>query len=263
MKNNLIKKALKALVPPQTLWLPRYFALFKSIKFERQELVLDAACGEGLVTLSLHKKGAKVVGVDKSDKNIKIACKKRANGIEPKFVVADIKHLPFKNNTFDKIVSLDTLEHIRDDVAVFREFNRVLKPNGRLIITVPYVHCSSTKFFTEQVVLRMVIPRFLYSRSLFNGKHWLKADEEDVMKAQGHLRNYSIADLDKKITNLFKIVRYEYFLKRFTALATDITYGVRGLWHLRFIFFLIAVRLDYLLQKNKKGYWFIIELSKI
>lgn len=263
MKNNLIKKALKALIPPQILWLPRYYILFKWIKFKRQELVLDAACGEGSVTFKLNKKGAVAVGIDKSEKNIKTACKQRGSGTEPEFILGDIKHLPFENNTFDKIVSLDTLEHVSDDAAVLREFNRVLKPNGRLIVTVPYAHCSSGEFFVEQGILRKFIPRFLYSRSLYNGRHWLKANEDDVMKAHGHLRNYSMHLLEEKIANLFKIDRYEYFFKRFTALATDITYGVRGLWHLRFIFFLIAVRFDYFVQKNKKGYWFIIELSKI
>lgn len=262
MKNNLITKALKALVPPQILWLPRYYILFKWVKFERQELVLDAACGEGLVTFKLNKKGVIAVGVDKSDRNIKTACKQRGDGTEPEFIVADIRELPFENNTFDKIVSLDTLEHISDDNGVFREFNRVLKPKGRLIATLPFTHCSSMKFFVEQCVLRKFIPRFLYSRSLYNGRHWLKANEDDVMKAHGHLRNYSMPLLEEKIANLFKIDRYECFFKRFTALATDITYGVGGLWHLRFIFFLIATRLDYFVQKNKKGYWFIIEFSK-
>lgn len=263
MKNNLIKKALKALVPPQVLWLPRYYVLFKWVKFERQELVLDAACGEGLVTFKLNKKGVRAVGVDKSDRNIKIACKQRGDGTEPKYILADIKHLPFENNTFDKIVSLDTLEQVSDDVAVLREFNRVLKPNGRLIATVPFTHCSSWELSVEQSVLRKVIPRFLYSRYLYNRRHWLEANEDDVMKARGHLRYYSIHLLEEKIADLFKIDRYEYFFKRFSALSTDITYGVRGLWHLRFIFFLIAVRLDYFIPKNKKGYWFIIEFSKI
>ena len=61
---------------------------------------------------------------------------------------------------------------------------------------------------------------------------------------------------------LFRIARYEYFLKRFSTLATDITYGIKGFWNLRFIFFYIAVRLDCSFQKHRKGHWLVVEFIK-
>ena len=45
--------------------------------------------------------------------------------------------LPFADDQFDLIALLDTVEHIADELAVLQECQRVLKPGGRLIVTVP------------------------------------------------------------------------------------------------------------------------------
>lgn len=63
---------------------------------------------------------------------------------------------------------------------------------------------------------------------LFRGKSWLETTEEDTMKEMGHFRNYSIGKLKKKTSPFFKITHYEYALKKFSSIATDITYGIKG-----------------------------------
>jgi SAM-dependent methyltransferase len=45
--------------------------------------------------------------------------------------------LPFAANTFDLVALLDTVEHIPDEFGVFQECLRVLKPGGKLLVTVP------------------------------------------------------------------------------------------------------------------------------
>ena len=55
-------------------------------------------------------------------------------------VVCNIEHqqLPFKDNTFDIVAASHLLEHIKDLDSVLAEISRILKPGGKLQITVPY-----------------------------------------------------------------------------------------------------------------------------
>ena len=52
-------------------------------------------------------------------------------------VQGDLLHLPFVSDCFDMVVAMDVLEHLDDDAGAVREIHRVLRPGGRLLITVP------------------------------------------------------------------------------------------------------------------------------
>lgn len=51
----------------------------------------------------------------------------------------DGKNFPFKDNQFDSVVSFQVLEHVFEPEAFILEIKRILKPNGRLLITVPFI----------------------------------------------------------------------------------------------------------------------------
>jgi ubiquinone/menaquinone biosynthesis C-methylase UbiE len=59
-------------------------------------------------------------------------------------IVSDITSIPVPNNSFDAIMCTEVFEHIPDPVAAIKEFQRILKPDGYLIITAPF--CSLTHF---------------------------------------------------------------------------------------------------------------------
>ncbi len=65
--------------------------------------------------------------------------KKIAAGNQPR-EYADFQKLHYADNTFDFVVASDVFEHIRRDADAMREVQRVLKPGGHLILTVPYDH---------------------------------------------------------------------------------------------------------------------------
>ncbi len=94
--------------------------------------ILDIGCGTGIVIKRLEKYG-KVFGIDTSDESIGF-CKKR--GIKSA-IKADAANLPFNDNTFDLITVLDVLEHIKNEEIAISEIYRVLKNNGKVIVTVP------------------------------------------------------------------------------------------------------------------------------
>ncbi len=59
--------------------------------------------------------------------------------IEPTHLVEPGQSLPFEDNSFDSVISLNTLEHIYDAAAVLREMFRVVKPGGKVHVTVPFM----------------------------------------------------------------------------------------------------------------------------
>jgi ubiquinone/menaquinone biosynthesis C-methylase UbiE len=59
-------------------------------------------------------------------------------------IVSDITAIPQPDASFDAIMCIEVLEHLPDPLAALREFSRLLKPGGRLIITAPF--CSLTHF---------------------------------------------------------------------------------------------------------------------
>lgn len=96
--------------------------------------VLDVGCGEGTFTSQLGKlnKVRKVIGIDISYEAISCA---RHKYPEIDFEVMSTEELMFADEEFDVITSIEVVEHILDTKKMFSEFNRVLKMNGKLLIT--------------------------------------------------------------------------------------------------------------------------------
>jgi ubiquinone/menaquinone biosynthesis C-methylase UbiE len=100
---------------------------------DRKDLrILDIGCGTGAMSRKLSAYGA-VVSADFSP--LALDFSKRRGLTE--LCAADAMRLPFRDGAFDVIVALDILEHLPDDQAALAEFQRVLKPGGRVIATVP------------------------------------------------------------------------------------------------------------------------------
>ncbi len=93
--------------------------------------ILDLGCGTGANLEMLGRFGT-AWGVDSSPEALRF-CRKR--GLE-NVRLGSAQNTPFRGEIFEVVTALDLLEHT-DDAAVLREANRLLKPNGFLILTVP------------------------------------------------------------------------------------------------------------------------------
>jgi len=102
----------------------------------RGRSVLDAACGEGYGAQYLAEHAAHVTAVDISPETIAHAAARYPSG-NLVFQVADCLALPFQDGQFDSIISFETLEHLKDQAQLVREFRRVLAGNGFLMISSP------------------------------------------------------------------------------------------------------------------------------
>ncbi|MFC1657871.1 glycosyltransferase [Candidatus Omnitrophota bacterium] len=105
--------------------------LMKSLKIASPK-ILDVGCGTGANILSFKKLGD-AFGIDASRQAIEF-CRKR--GIE-NTTQCPIEKLGFADKTFDIITCIDVLEHVSNPSEALLEIKRVLKDEGKLIITVP------------------------------------------------------------------------------------------------------------------------------
>ncbi|WP_067541002.1 class I SAM-dependent methyltransferase [Nocardia crassostreae] len=99
--------------------------------------VLDAGCGSGPTLVDLIEGGATAVGIDGSQALIDIATDRV--GAAAELHVGDLADpLPFGDNTFDDIVCSLALHYLEDWNSPLAEMRRVLKPGGRLILSVEH-----------------------------------------------------------------------------------------------------------------------------
>jgi len=98
--------------------------------------VLDVGCAAGHLTLHIAKKGFKVLGIDVLEDSIKIA---REFNSDPNasYEVRNLIENSFPSESFDCITFLETIEHVENPSGFLKEFNKILKPNGVLIVSTP------------------------------------------------------------------------------------------------------------------------------
>jgi SAM-dependent methyltransferase len=99
--------------------------------------LFEEAFGRDALVPSLARNAARVVAFDVSPR-IARAGAVRCGGGERRFAAADVRRLPFRDGSFDLVLSPSTLDHFRDPSDLGRslvELARVLKPEGRIIVT--------------------------------------------------------------------------------------------------------------------------------
>ena len=110
------------------------------------ERLLDLGCGFGRHSYEALKRGAEVVACDLARPEVEqvrdLARLLVASGEVEESVMAapvqgDALGLPFDDDTFDRVIASEVLEHIGDDGSAFTELARVLRPGGRLAVTIP------------------------------------------------------------------------------------------------------------------------------
>lgn len=118
---------------------------FDRMRLTADERILDLGCGEGRHAISAYMvKNLDAVAIDLSLADLGITRERFQQFVEPdnkaKSLVisaADGAHLPFQDETFDRVICSEVLEHIPDYQAVIKELRRVLKTGGVAAISVP------------------------------------------------------------------------------------------------------------------------------
>ena len=98
-----------------------------------RQQILDIGCGTGAMLDELAPFGT-VIGADFAPEALQFCV---TRGVGADLTRADVRRLPFADASFDVVTAMDIIEHIDDDKAASCEIFRVLKPGGRLLVTVP------------------------------------------------------------------------------------------------------------------------------
>lgn len=117
--------------------------------------ILDVGCGSGPLAAALRAKGAIMTGFDGSPTMVE--CARQRLGPDVSLCVADLAEpLPYPHDAFDDVVASLVLHYLGDWTGPLAELRRVLKPGGRLILSVnhPFVrvftHPEEDYFATRQ-----------------------------------------------------------------------------------------------------------------
>jgi len=103
--------------------------------------LLDAGGGTGRVAQFLRAQAVQVVVADLSPKMLREAAEK--DGLHP--VCSSAENLPFLDKSFERIIMVDALHHVRDQRQTADELWRVLRPGGRIVIQEPDIRALTVK----------------------------------------------------------------------------------------------------------------------
>lgn len=196
------------------------------------ELVLDLGCGFGRHAFAAARDGARVIALDAGwDEVTGVAATFEAISKEGEQDVArrsavvqgDGLQLPFADETFDRVICSEVLEHIRDDESAINELARVLRRGGTMAVTVPRagpewinwklsreyysVPCGHVRIYRRRGLERELVRAGLkieghtYAHGLHSPYWWLKClvgttNEKNVLVRQYH--RFLVWDIMKK-----------------------------------------------------------------
>lgn len=97
--------------------------------------ILDISCGTGYGLSLLTGKGHELIGIDLSEKMIALAQENLTDSIDVTLMLAEVDAIPFKDASFDYVISMEAFHHYPDQKNALQEMYRVLKPGGMLILS--------------------------------------------------------------------------------------------------------------------------------
>jgi ubiquinone/menaquinone biosynthesis C-methylase UbiE len=120
-----------------------YQSRFLELLGLRQGPILDVGCGTGKDSAALELRGKRVVGLDLSTGMLQTAQENLSSeGLGNRLILANMKAIPFENNSFDGLWNMASLVHVDPETKgqVIAEFNRVMKKGGILHLGVQNLH---------------------------------------------------------------------------------------------------------------------------
>lgn len=159
------------------------YMIFEEVKSDLRNLkqnskVLDLGCGTGHLSQFIKEQGHEVIGLDPSKEMLKYSKKNFPNITFVDGISAD---LPFADNSFDYIVSIEVLRYLnkKDVIQTYQEIYRVLKPKGFFNATHVNKYSTDFYYFYYQVIKFL---NFLVGKKYHNCYFTTPKEEEKNLK---------------------------------------------------------------------------------
>lgn len=131
------------------------------------ERILDAGCGTGsammTIAKSVREKG-EVVGIDLSEDMLSVARERLSEYSKAVIIKGNLDNMSYPDNYFDAVMNVNVMHYFYNIDIVLKEFYRVLKPGGRLVLV---GFCTDYFFFgLIEKIWRIFIPSHIHAYSL-------------------------------------------------------------------------------------------------
>ena len=196
--------------------------IIKTLKLENKKRplekvkILDIGCGGGLLSEPMRRLGAEVIGIDASDKNIKVAkLHAKKNNLDIKYICSSPEKLNIKSK-FDVILNMEIVEHVQDVNFFLKSCSNLLKKDGIMFVATLNKTFRSYLFaiIGAEYILRWLPigthewDKFVKPEDLINilKKYDLNLDKIDGMKFNPVKDEWSISS-DKSINYIGKFIK--------------------------------------------------------
>ena len=116
--------------------MPRMLAMLGNVT---GKTILDLGCGEGGYARELNRRGARVTGVDGSERLIEVARQRAPGNVDVSFVHANANALAgIESGSFDIVVASMSLMDVEDYDGAIREVHRALRAGGELVMSITH-----------------------------------------------------------------------------------------------------------------------------
>jgi ubiquinone/menaquinone biosynthesis C-methylase UbiE len=167
-------------------WKKKRDAVYKELEQLQQDVkLLDIGCNTGAELVNYaNVKAGEFLGLDINTKFLK--------NDKVSYIRGDARFLPFKNNTFHIVTSTEVIEHFLEGERFLREVHRILKNNGKLILTTP----NRSRI--------TALPRTAFAR--------LKRKEYVNGPIPEHVKEYTSLELNGILENIGFSIRSSHFI---------------------------------------------------
>lgn len=228
----------------------RFASVIKIIDPKPNEKIIDVGCAQGQYTYEIAKRGSDTTGVDI------LTQKKPDYRLSIPFIEASIYELPFKDNSIDKAFLSEMIIALDEPVRGLKEINRVLKENGKLILSNSPGYETFDLFFqkdTKYPFLKKMVSKITKNDS-----------EDEFIKIHDELKEY--LGVNPKNEKNFSIEKTKKLLEQSGFKLVNIHYEFKQKASTLMAFLIIF---KYLIgkHKNKKAFswtfWWMYPIFKL